>query len=261
MTKWFSYSAGICFSAVLHGVLLAALIIGWQLEPEPRKLVRPKYIEATLLEVKPKVRPAQVPIKPVENRAEKLRREKDLKQQKIKNQARIDKKNRETAAKAKAARDKVLKDKALKDKALKDKALKDKAEKERARRERERQEQEQNFLDALAEEEAFIENEQLIGSYSAYIQERVVNNWSRPASARRGMVAELAIQLVPTGRVVSVTVLKSSGDDAFDRSAERAVSKVDRFERLQELSKSSPALFDREFRRFRLVFKPEDLRL
>lgn len=226
--------------------------------------MRPQYIEATLLEIKPQLKPQIKPqpkpqkqqqpkINPAEDRAAKQRREEQLKVQR-----------QQKIAKAQAEKQKLAKQQAAKEKVAKEKALKEKARKERAEKQkiqREREAQEQRLLDALAEEEAFIENEQLIGSYSAYIQERVENNWSRPASARRGMVAELSIQLVPTGRVVSVSVVKSSGDEAFDRSAERAVSKVDRFERLQELSKSSPALFDREFRRFRLVFKPEDLRL
>ena len=221
--------------------------------------MRPQYIEATLLEIKPQLKPQIKPqpkpqkqqqpnINPAEDRAAKQRREEQLKVQR-----------QQKIAKAQVEKQKIARQKAAKEKALKEKARKERAERQKIQREREAQEQ--RLLDALAEEEAFIENEQLIGSYSAYIQERVENNWSRPASARRGMVAELSIQLVPTGRVVSVSVVKSSGDEAFDRSAERAVSKVDRFERLQELSKSSPALFDREFRRFRLVFKPEDLRL
>ncbi len=266
MKRWFSYSAGICFSLALHSVLLVVLIYGWEARPEPRKAERPRYIEATLLEVKPKSRPVQPlkakpPVKPVEDKAAKQRREQELQRQKHrKEQAVIEKKRRDAAVRAKAAKAKVAKAKAAKEKAERDKADKAKAEREK----RELQQREQRLLDTLNEEQEFLESEQdlqLVGSYSAYIQQRVVNNWSRPPSARRGMVVELAIRMQPTGQVVSVTIVKPSGNDAFDRSAQRAVQKVERFERLQELAKTSPSLFEREFRSFRLVFKPEDLRL
>ena len=114
---------------------------------------------------------------------------------------------------------------------------------------------------ALASEEEFLvaeNDEQLASSYSVYIFERVAENWNRPPSARRGMEVELQIQLVPTGQVVSVLVIKSSGNTAFDRSAEQAVHKVGRFEKLQELPSR---VFEQNFRNLRLVFRPEDLRL
>ena len=66
------------------------------------------------------------------------------------------------------------------------------------------------------------------------------------------------IQLVPTGQVVSVMIVQSSGNGAFDRSAEQAVHKAGRFDKLKELP---PRVFETYFRKLRLVFRPEDLRL
>ena len=71
------------------------------------------------------------------------------------------------------------------------------------------------------------------------------------------MEAELALQLIPTGEVVSVTVIRSSGNPAFDRSAINAVEKAGEFPELRQLP---PGEFEKTFRRFRLLFKPEDLR-
>ena len=51
-----------------------------------------------------------------------------------------------------------------------------------------------------------------------------------------------------------MTILESSGNSAFDRSAEVAVRKVGRFEVPKETR-----LFEGNFRRFTLLFKPEDL--
>ena len=92
---------------------------------------------------------------------------------------------------------------------------------------------------------------------AATIQAAVINRWTRPPSARNGMVAVLAIQLVSTGEVVGVGVLQSSGDTAFDRSAMTAVNRVGRF---PEVAKLDDPTFEANFRRFQLIFKPEDLR-
>jgi colicin import membrane protein len=72
------------------------------------------------------------------------------------------------------------------------------------------------------------------------------------------MKCELIIQLVPTGRVVNVTIASSSGNGAFDRSAEQAVLKAEQFRELQQLE---PEVFERYFRELRIVFNPQDLRL
>ena len=71
------------------------------------------------------------------------------------------------------------------------------------------------------------------------------------------MVAVLSIQLVPTGEVVGVSVLQSSGNNAFDRSAMNAVERSARF---PDVAKLEHAVFEDNFRRFQLIFKPEDLR-
>ncbi len=113
--------------------------------------------------------------------------------------------------------------------------------------------------DSLAREEATqtASGDELAASFAALIQRTVVNYWSRPPSARNGMEALLAIQLIPTGEVVNVTILQSSGNSAFDRSAVNAVEKAGSFPELQQLPSRE---FERSFRRFRLLFRPEDLR-
>jgi colicin import membrane protein len=114
---------------------------------------------------------------------------------------------------------------------------------------------------AVAEEEGATEaaatSAEMAASYSALIQQTVINYWSRPPSARNGMEALLSIQLIPTGEVVSVTVVKSSGNSAFDRSAVNAVQKAGSFPELQNLPSRE---FEQSFRRFSLLFRPEDLR-
>ena len=92
---------------------------------------------------------------------------------------------------------------------------------------------------------------------AATIRASVINRWTRPPSARNGMVSILSIQLVPTGEVVGVSVLQSSGNTAFDRSAMTAVERTGRF---PEVAKLDNRTFEANFRRFQLIFKREDLR-
>lgn len=128
-------------------------------------------------------------------------------------------------------------------------------------RQRELQRKRELLAEALAEEEAELQaaqDGQLVSSYVAAIQRAIIANWSRPPSARNDMKAELLIQLVPTGEVVSATVVRSSGNAAFDRSAENAVMKAARFPELQELKGNR--VFEQNFRRLRIIFNPEDLR-
>ncbi len=103
-----------------------------------------------------------------------------------------------------------------------------------------------------------LENKKIVSSYSAYIIERIEANWNRPPSSRREMEAKLLIRLVPTGQVISVKLLKTSGNNAFDRSAEQAIYKVGSFDKLQQLDIQT---FEKNFRKLQLVFKPNDLRL
>ena len=107
------------------------------------------------------------------------------------------------------------------------------------------------------QQQAAMTSDDIAASYAALIQQAVVSYWSRPPSARNGMEVLLALQLIPTGEVVSVTVVKSSGNTAFDRSAINAVQKAGQFPELKNLPSRE---FEKTFRRFRLLFRPEDLR-
>ncbi len=112
-------------------------------------------------------------------------------------------------------------------------------------------------METEEQQQVAMTSDDMAASYAALIQQAVVNYWSRPPSARNGMEVLLALQLIPTGEVVSVTVVKSSGNTAFDRSAINAVQKAGQFPELKNLPTRE---FEKTFRRFRLLFRPEDLR-
>ena len=95
---------------------------------------------------------------------------------------------------------------------------------------------------------------QIAGSFQANIYDQVRRKWRRPPSARNGMQTKLLVELIPTGEVVSVTIVESSGFLEFDRSAEQAVIRSSRF-----LVPEESRLFEGYFRNFFLLFRPEDL--
>ncbi len=96
----------------------------------------------------------------------------------------------------------------------------------------------------------------IVAEYAGIIKRIISQNWQIPPGARNGMMAEVRLQLVPTGEVVAVNIIQSSGLDVFDRSVLQAVERADRFPELQDLEN---AVFERNFRTFTLVFRPEDL--
>jgi TonB family protein len=108
-----------------------------------------------------------------------------------------------------------------------------------------------------SQQQAALTEGEMSASFVSLIQRTVVNYWSRPPSARNGMECELSIQLIPTGEVVNVTLVRSSGNAAFDSSAVNAVQKAGAFPELQNLPSRE---FEKNFRRLTLIFKPEDLR-
>ncbi len=123
----------------------------------------------------------------------------------------------------------------------------------------ERRKNEQSLSLAILDEQEYrraITDDEKAQAYVAQITREIIKNWSRPPSARNGMEAILKVFLAPTGEVVSVSVLASSGSESFDRSAALAVQKAERF-----LVPTDARQFERNFREFTVLFRPEDLRL
>jgi colicin import membrane protein len=128
------------------------------------------------------------------------------------------------------------------------------AQRQQEVRDRETQ-REREAAEAAAAEIASSEFE-MVQSGTALIQQLVQESWSRPPSARNGMRAVLQMRLLPTGELVDVSVTQSSGDPAFDRSAENAVYGAAPFRELQALPIN---IFNENFRSLSLIFEPEDL--
>ncbi len=240
---WRSFVKPLLLTLLMHGLGIALLIYGLP-DAQDKLLVRPmpKFVNAELVVLeKPKPKPAPKP-KPQPNPEPKPAPKPEPKPEPKKPEPKPEPKP--------APKPKV------------DEA-KQKAERERAERERQealKAQQRRELESALSEdEELFQEQEdvQAATTYSQKIRRAVSLAWSRPPSARNGMVVKLRIRLIPTGELVDVQVIDSSGDSAFDRSAVRAVQKVGGFPELKELEYR---VFKEYFESFVFEFRPEDLR-
>lgn len=246
-----SYVLPVVVSLVLHAGLFAFVFWGWEASSTPKQVTVPKTIQATIVQLEAAAptpaaapQPAQRTIDVAAQRAE-AERQRQAEERRRQEQQRQQREHQERERQEQERREQERR------------LMEQRAQEQREAEQRRMQEA---LAAELEDERAQLEAQQseaTAASYSALVQERVINNWSRPPSARNDMVAELQIQLVPTGRVVGVTITKSSGDPAFDRSAERAVWKAEQFPELQQVPS---IVFEQHFRQFTLRFNPQDLR-
>lgn len=269
----------IFLSVLLHAVLLAFIILKFDFfkkDPEPYK---PHFVTATLVDLKPKAKaaPQQVKEQVLDGKKDpdlkQVKQQKEQEAQEAETKAQVQKvqeQKEKAEAETKVRDEKLKKEKAKKeadDKAKADKQKKiEEEQKAAAEADKKKKAEKQRREELKALDAALQKEEQMISSsvddastksYEELIAERVRQNWNRPPSARNGMTAVLEIRMLPTGQVMGVRVVQSSGDAPFDRAAEQAVKRVDRFEEVKNIP---PDIFEKYFRQFLFTFRPEDLR-
>ncbi len=268
---------------LLHAALLAALTMNWQSSQEPLVKPAPRHVKARIVSLeksgaKAAARPAAVPPKPQPPKPEPPKPKPEPPKPKPEPPKpapappppkpqpkptpkpqpkpkpvppKPDPKVQEEARK----KEQVRREAEQRQQQQREQQVREQKVREQKVREQQRLEQEM-ALAMAAEDEALAEGAETT-TYEEAIAMAIEDNWSRPPSARRDMQVVLRIQLIPTGEVVGVSVLKSSGDQAFDRSAINAVNKATRF---PEVAEAPPQVFERRLRSLQLVFRPEDLR-
>jgi len=112
-----------------------------------------------------------------------------------------------------------------------------------------------NLSDLLEQEKNIVlsEQEEQIFFYSQKIIQTIENAWMKPRNIPEGLVANLRLNIQPTGRISRVDLLKSSGNIRFDNSALRAVRRV---ETLHFFNEMPAGLYSKEFKRIAVSFKP-----
>ena len=92
----------------------------------------------------------------------------------------------------------------------------------------------------------------VVDKYKALISQQVSRSWNRPASVAKGLNCVVRVRLAPGGKVLKAAVVRSSGNEIFDRSVENAVYKAEPLPLPDD-----PTLFD-NFREIEFLFNPEE---
>ena len=280
MKRWFttslpfnsvteSYGVAVVLSLLLHLLMLALLMINWNNDATIKRLP-PVPISAALVPL-PESSSAAVEKQQAATaqRQAEARREAEARRQAEAKQAEAKKRLEEERQKALALkqaeekkRQQLLREQ---EEARRRQKEQERLQREqRVRLEQEQRRREQEALEqAIALEQQEIENaQQLAGDqleqarYAALIQSLTSQHWNRPPSARNNMMTEIRISLSPTGDVLEISMVKSSGSDEFDRSVIQAIRRAAPFSELKNLERR---IFDQYFRRITFRFRPEDL--
>ena len=266
------YPLSVVVAITFHSVILALLLyLQSGKSPEALELVQPTVVKALLIQENPQVANER-------KRLERQQQQQRTREREVAQQAAEAERQRQEQADSRAEEQRKARELASlrqlqeqerldADQLVREREEQNELEQEQRRqlelaeaqrqqesRDRERQRQEE-AANAAAAELASSEFE-MVQSGMAIIQQAVQSVWSRPPSARNGMRAILQIRMLPTGELIDAVITESSGDPAFDRSAENAVYSAAPFRELQALPFN---VFNENFRSLSLIFQPEDL--
>jgi colicin import membrane protein len=265
------YPLSVVVAITFHSVILALLLyLQSGKSPEALELVQPTVVKALLIQENPQVANER-------KRLERQQQQQRTREREVAQQAAEAERQRQEQADSRAEEQRKARELASlrqrqeqerldADQLVREREEQNELEQEQRRqlelaeaqrqqesrdRERQRQEEAANAAAELASSEF-----EMVQSGMAIIQQAVQSVWSRPPSARNGMRAILQIRMLPTGELIDAVITESSGDPAFDRSAENAVYSAAPFRELQALPFN---VFNENFRSLSLIFQPEDL--
>lgn len=235
--------AGI-FAILVHVVFVAVLVLTLHGKtPAPAvnpdaKIIKAKVIDESKIKKQRQRKEAQKRKKETERRKQQEAQRKKQ-QEKIKQEKRKAEQQKELALKKKkeAEQKKKLALKKKQEAERKQKLAEEQKRKAEALEKREQQEREQRIADMKKQMELELAREEEerkkaaqkaaqqteVDRYRALIKQAISNKWRVPFSARKGQECVLRLKLIPSGDVISVEVVKSSGDPEYDLSVEKAV--------------------------------------
>lgn len=236
------------FAVAMHLVLILFLVVGvdWLKDPEvggPKvEVIQAKVVNEDQVLAEAKELKKQQEQEKIKKQVEKSKAERELAELKKQQEAEkirladLEKKRKEEAKKQeeeKKAEVEKKRQEELEEKRKKDEAAAEKRRVEQERKVREdqaRKQREMELQQSLAAEQNAADsqrNAREIDAFGAAVQSRVTSNWLRPPGSGVGLSCDVQVRLSTNGTVLGVAVTRSSGNDAFDRSAETAVHKSD----------------------------------
>lgn len=197
---------------------------------------------------------------------EKKRQAEELKRQKVaekekaaKKKAEQEKQRKKEAEKKKAAEEKLKKEKLKKEQQkkaeqekqrLKEQKKRQEAEQKRKAAEEKKRQAELQRKEVREREERERRSKGVVKRHVAMIAQKIERNWRQPLDAPSKLQCKIDIVLLPSGNVVSVKVVESSGHLSFDRSVETAVR------RASPLPVPADSVIFKQFEVMRLRFEP-----
>jgi colicin import membrane protein len=204
-------------------VVEAKVIDEHQIKAEAEKLKKEKQqVKAKQLEEKTKAQKDLERLKREQVRLKKKQKAEQDRLAKLKKQRELEAKKQAQAAEERKKREAAEAERRRK--AQQEAERKRKAEEARKSAEEEaRRLREDNLRKSLEAEQ----NAREINQFAIAVGDKVNSNWLRPPGTSAGLRCKLQVRLAPNGTVLGVQVVQSSGNPAFDRSAESAVFKSD----------------------------------
>jgi len=202
-----------------------------------------------------------------QRKADELKRKKiaDAKKKKeAQKKAEQEKKRKKEAEKKKIAEEKLKKEKLKKEQLKKEQQKQAEQEKRRLEEKKKLQEAEQKRkAEAEKQRQAELKRKEqrdraerarrskgIINRHVALIVQKIERKWRQPLDAPSNLQCKIEIVLLPSGNVVSVKIVESSGNLSFDRSVETAVRKA------SPLPVPADSVIFKEFEVMRLRFEP-----
>ena len=282
-------STAFAVAVLFHVIFLSALFINWQVD-KPDKIVLEQgdiiqvssvdanSYDAEVKKIEQQKRAEQRKKAQAKRKTEALEeKKKKQKQEKIRKkkekQRKADELKRKKAADAKKKKEALKKaeqEKKRKKEQLRKEQLK-KEQQKKAEQEKRRLEEEKKFQIAEQKRKAEADKKRqaelkrkeqrdkaerkrlskgIINRHVALIVQKIERNWRQPLDAPAGLQCKIEIVLLPSGNVVSVKVVESSGHLSFDRSVETAVR------RSSPLPVPTDSVIFKEFEVMRLRFEP-----
>ncbi len=260
------YPVSIVAAVIFHIIILVVLVwVQSNNRMDRLELVQPTIVKALFIDENPQVRNQEILERQrlerieqqrVTREEEQFRQQEDERQRLLEEQREMEEVALREQEELERQRAQEVQRERARQESITMEQQREQAEAERRRQDQEAQLQRQAAEDAALAAEAARTEFELVQSATALIQQALQQVWNRPPSARNGMRVILRIRMLPTGELLEASITQSSGDAAFDRSAENAVYSASPFTELQNLPIS---VFNENFRTLSLIFEPEDL--
>jgi TonB family protein len=110
-----------------------------------------------------------------------------------------------------------------------------------------------NDLIKIDKAEIASSSEKEINQISSMIVNMIESAWVKPKNIQDGLVCDLRLVVNRNGRIISVSLIKSSGNIRFDNSAMKAVNRVESFNFYNKIPNN---LYADNFKKIVITFNP-----